>query len=54
MLKGTGILRPELCQLLVGTTNVAAGDTSAEIDTRSELAAIFGTSGFAAEYAVTA
>lgn len=54
MLKGTGILRPELCQLLVGTTNVAAGDTSAEIDTRAELAAIFGTdSGFGAEYAVT-
>jgi hypothetical protein len=55
MLKGTGVLRPELCQILVGTTSVAAGDTSAEIDTRSELAAIFGTgSGFGAEYAVTA
>ena len=55
MLKGTGILRPELCQLLVGTTNAAAADASAEIDTRSELAAIFGTAaGFGAEYAVTA
>ena len=54
MLKGTGILRPELCQILVGTTSVAAGDTAAEIDTRSELATIFGTaSGFGAEYAVT-
>jgi|LakMenE18May11ns_1017448.scaffolds.fasta_scaffold9939998_2 hypothetical protein len=55
MLKGTGILRPELCQILVGTTSVAAGDTSAEINTRALLAAIFGTgSGFGAEYAVTA
>ena len=54
MLKGTGILRPELCQILVGITNVAAGDTSAEIDTRAELATIFGTAtGFGAEYAVT-
>lgn len=54
MLKGTGILRPELCQILVGTTSVAAGDTAAEIDARSELATIFGTaSGFGAEYAVT-
>ena len=55
MLKGTGILRPELCQILVGTTSVAAGDTAAEIDSRSELATIFGTAaGFGAEYAVTA
>ena len=54
MLKGTGILRPELCQILVGTTSAAAGDTAAEIDARSELATIFGTaSGFGAEYAVT-
>jgi hypothetical protein len=54
MLKGTGILRPELCQILVGTTSVAAADTSAEIDTRAELATIFGaTAGFGAEYAVT-
>ena len=55
MLKGTGVLRPELCQILVGTTSVAAGDTSAEINTRALLAAIFGTAaGFGAEYAVTA
>lgn len=55
MLKGTGILRPELCQILVGTTSVAAADSSAEINTRALLAAIFGTaSGFGAEYAVTA
>jgi len=54
MMKGTGILRPELCQLLVGTTSAAAADTLAEIDTRAELATIFGTaSGFGAEYAVT-
>lgn len=54
MLKGTGILRPELCQLLVGTTSETAADTSAEIDTRAELATLFGTgSGFGAEYAVT-
>lgn len=55
MLKGTGVLRPELCQLLVGTTSATAADTSAEIDTRAELATIFGTgTGFGAEYAVTA
>lgn len=55
MLKGTGILRPELVQLLVGTTSDAAADASAEIDTRAELASLFGTSaGFGAEYAVTA
>lgn len=56
MMKGTGILRPELCQLLVGTTNDTDADTSAEIDTRGELAAIVGANlqnGFAAEYAVT-
>ena len=57
MQKGTGVLRPELCQLLVGTTSDADADTSAEIDTRAELAAVVGTNltnGFAAEYAVTA
>lgn len=54
MLKGTGILRPELCQILVGITNVAAGDTTDEINTRAKLATIFGTAGgFGAEYAVT-
>ena len=50
MQKGTGILRPELCQALVGA---AAGT----LDARSELRTALGanlTSGFAAEYAVTA
>jgi len=55
MLKGTGVIRPELCQLLVGTTSVAAGDTAAEINTRALLAASLGVaSGFGAEYLVTA
>jgi hypothetical protein len=57
MMKGTGVLRPELCQLLVGTTNDTDADASSEIDTRGELAGIVGTNlqnGFAAEYAVTA
>lgn len=54
MLKGTGVIRPELCQLLVGTTSVAAGDTAAEMNTRALLAASLGVaSGFGAEYAVT-
>lgn len=53
MLKGTGILRPELCQIMVGTTSDAGADTSAEIDTRSELATLFGASAFINEYAVT-
>ena len=50
MQKGTGVLRPELCQALVGA---AAGT----LDARSELRTALGanlTSGFAAEYAVTA
>jgi hypothetical protein len=50
MQKGTGVLRPELCQALVGA---AAG----ALDTRAELRTALGanlTSGFAAEYAVTA
>jgi hypothetical protein len=57
MMKGTGILRPELCQILVGTTSDTDADTSGEIDTRGELATIVGANlqnGFAAEYAVTA
>jgi hypothetical protein len=54
MLKGTGVIRPELCQLLVGTTSVAAGDTAAEINTRLLLATSLGvTSGFGAEYIAT-
>jgi len=50
MLKGTGVVRPELVKLLVG------GTTLTSIDTRSEIAALLGTNftnGFAAEYAVT-
>ena len=55
MLKGTGVIRPELCQLLVGTTSVAAANTAAEIDTRLLVATQLGvTSGFGAEYLVTA
>jgi hypothetical protein len=54
MLKGTGILRPELCQIMVGTTSDTGADTSAEIDTRAELATLFSASTFIGEYAVTA
>ena len=53
MLKGTGILRPELCQIMVGTTSDTGADTSAEIDTRAELATLLGAATFIAEYAVT-
>ena len=54
MMKGTGILRPELCQLLVGTTNDAARDATGEVDDRTELATAFGVSGGWDGYAVTA
>lgn len=57
MMKGTGVLRPELCQLLVGCTNDTDANSSGVIDTRGELATIVGANlqnGFAAEYAVTA
>ena len=57
MMKGTGILRPELCQIIVGTTNDTDANTTTYIDTRGELATIVGANlqnGFAAEYAVTA
>lgn len=57
MMKGTGILRPELCQILVGTTSDTDANESGEIDSRGELATIVGANlqnGFAAEYAVTA
>lgn len=52
-MNGTGILRPELCQALVGAT------TSANLDSRAELFAELDTDsvltqGFAAEYKVTA
>ena len=48
MLKGTGVIRPELVKLLVG------GTTLTSIDTRTEIATLLGsnfTNGFAAEYA---
>jgi hypothetical protein len=53
MMKGTGILRPELCKALVGAT------TSTDLDARTELFSALDngsnlTNGFAAEYAVTA
>jgi hypothetical protein len=50
MLKGTGIMRPELCQILVGSTSTNA---SAAIDTRTELVALFGASTLVGQYAVT-
>jgi len=58
MLKGTGILRPELCQILIGLTavqvaTVPVADTEAEVNTRALLAALFGASTFINEYAVT-
>lgn len=64
MMKGTGIIRPELCQLLVGLNNTqvsgaAGNDTSAEINTRPLLYSIINTAsgtklanGFGAEYAM--
>ena len=52
MMKGTGVLKPELCQLLVG-------GVSANIDTRIELGAIAGANfsgagGFGGDYSTTA
>lgn len=61
MMKGTGILRPELCQLLVGINNGGAGADLAttDIDSRPELFSIINTAsssnlanGFGAEYAM--
>jgi len=61
MMKGTGILRPELCQLLVGINNGGAGSdlASGDIDSRPELFSIINTAsssnlanGFGAEYAM--
>ena len=59
MLKGTGILRPELCQILIGLTtetvsSVAVADTEGEVNTRVLLAALLGAGTFIGEYAVTA
>jgi hypothetical protein len=53
MMKGTGVLRPELCQALVGYTNGVFTDNA---PTRTELRTALGanlTNGFSAEYAVT-
>ena len=59
MMKGTGILRPELCQLLIGLNTTATVDASSEVDTRPEVFSIINTAsssnlanGFGAEYAV--
>lgn len=53
MLKGTGILRPELCQILVGTTSAESANTSAEIDERTNLVTLFGATTLTGQYAVT-
>lgn len=54
MMKGTGILRPELCQALVGVTS-GTRDTRAKLATGlSATTATNWTQGFAAEYAATA
>jgi len=60
MMKGTGIIRPELCQLLVGINDGGAGSdlTTGGIDARHEVYSIINTAsssalanGFGAEYA---
>jgi hypothetical protein len=53
MLKGTGIMRPELCQILVGTTSVASSNAPSAIDARTELVSLFGASTLVGQYAVT-
>jgi len=55
MLKGTGILRPELCQILVGTTSVSTANESGEIDSRGELVTLMGANAttLTGQYAVT-
>ena len=53
MLKGTGIMRPELCQILVGTTNDTGANASTAIDARTELNTLFGASTLTSQYAVT-
>lgn len=60
MMKGTGVLRPELCQLLIGLNTTTTVDTSIEVDTRFEVNAIINTAsssnlanGFNLEYAAT-
>ena len=61
MMKGTGVLRPELCQLLIGLNTTGTVDASTEVDTRWELNYIINAAsgsnqlvnGFNAEYAAT-
>lgn len=52
MMKGTGILRPELCQALVGVT-AGTRDTRAKLVTGLKQNADNFSAGFAAEYAAT-
>ena len=54
MMKGTGILRPELCQALVGVASGAADDRSELVTLLSATNSGNWTNGFAAEYAATA
>jgi hypothetical protein len=59
MMKGTGILRPELCQALLAPVTSTGVSAAGHVNTRGEVAAILdnGTNGwatgFAAEYAAT-
>jgi hypothetical protein len=59
MMKGTGVIRPELVQALVGINSATAYNETTEIDSRRLCAALINTTnanlanGFAAEYAVT-
>ncbi len=43
MLKGTGILRPELVKLVIGTTSATTADLVGDINTRALLASILST-----------
>jgi hypothetical protein len=61
LMKGTGIIRPELCQVLVGINNGGAGSdlASGDIDARPDVFSIINTAsssnlanGFGAEYAM--
>ena len=59
MMKGTGILRPELCQALLAPIASTGVTAAGQVNTRGEVAAILDngtngwTTGFAAEYAAT-
>lgn len=60
MMKGTGVVRPELVQLLVGTNSTSTVNEKAEIESRRLCAALVDatnnnlTNGFGAEYKTTA